>query len=77
MRLMRSRMVLGEVEAAREAHKSGLAAFEQELGGQGETRPRRAGTRHPAGLMHVQANPAHFFKIGASSPARASRPERL
>ena len=30
MRLMRSRMVLGEVEAAREAHKSGLAAFEQD-----------------------------------------------
>ena len=30
MRLMRSRMVLGEIEAAREAHKAGLAAFEQD-----------------------------------------------
>ena len=30
MRLMRSRMVLGEIEAAREAHKSGLAAFAQD-----------------------------------------------
>ena len=30
MRLMRSRMVLGEIEAAREAHKSGLAAFKQD-----------------------------------------------
>jgi cytochrome c-type biogenesis protein CcmH len=30
MRLMRSRMVLGQIEAAREAHKSGLAAFKQD-----------------------------------------------
>lgn len=30
MRLMRARMVLGETEAAREAHKSGLAAFRQD-----------------------------------------------
>lgn len=30
MRLMRARMVLGETEAAREAHQSGLAAFRQD-----------------------------------------------
>lgn len=30
MRLMRARMVLGETEAAREAHQSGLAAFQQD-----------------------------------------------
>jgi cytochrome c-type biogenesis protein CcmH len=30
MRLMRARMVLGEAEAAREAHQSGLAAFRQD-----------------------------------------------
>lgn len=31
MRLMRARMVLGDTEAAREAHQSGLAAFRQDL----------------------------------------------
>lgn len=30
MRLMRARMVLGQTEAAREAHRSGLAAFRQD-----------------------------------------------
>jgi cytochrome c-type biogenesis protein CcmH len=32
MRLMRARMVLGETEEARQAHRSGLAAFQQDSG---------------------------------------------
>ena len=67
IRLMRSRMVLGQKDQARDALKNGLAAFARRCGEPGAAEERRGSIGHPLRLILV------IHRRGSVLPGRITR----